>query len=626
MLVPLVLQVGSLSHQTRARRRRTRMKCGADVRDDINRASGSHPPEEQTEKKAQRIFETLVEDAAELRVPYREASCEPSTSTSALPAVNFIERNNRITGLARNALETIKANGPRHRKAQWKVNEVLLEFESISKRPETLSHVNISTLVHRTAVIATKAGIVESVLTERAGLIENLVRGVKTWEAMLEPRHVANVIWGFGKLGRRLLMVSSPGASFPVVLSGLMQKAEREASGLRAQEISNVIIGLVNLGFKLETSKCLLDRLVSVALQKADKFNPQEVANFVWAIARIGYKFGTDWSLIIRFEQKFYGWLRKGKVSDQQLSNFVWGLAKLGYENGSVRFYNLVVEEMKGRLHGLTSQGMSNLLWALSKLRYLPSSSALQMITEHVVSRMHLFRPQHVANVLYAYAIFGEPSENLTSAAKSYFAQRGRSFSSQELCNLMWALATLDDLDVETFTGAMELAQSKQRLSIENMGGPERRQMYQCLMHLCVFCGLASRDVASLMSTKGEKMCRDAYQQGQEQKMVYPIALAVLLTLEKMGLVSQCRYMSEYSPYVVDSAVTVEGVRVAVEVSLPTHYFMNNKGRLKGPRSWAMRILEAQGLVILRVDCTEWNRLPAKSRVAHLRQKLEMIC
>lgn len=630
MLAPLVPQPGSLSHQARGHRR-TRLRCGADVTEDIDRASGSHPSKEISEKRTQRIFETLAEDivmtssSIDFRMPSREPPCEPSTSTSSHSAGNFVKRNQRITGLARDVLDSIKANGANHPKARTKIDEVLKEFELMSKRPEALSHINISTLVHRTAVISSKAGIGETILTEHMGLIENLVKGVNTWEEMFEPRHVANVIWAFGKLGRGLLLVSSPMACFPVVLSGLLQKAENEADGFRAQEISNVIIGLVNLDLQLGTSKRLLDRLVSVALQKAKEFNPQEVANLVWALARIGYDFSSDWSLIDKFQQKFHGWLKRGQVSDQQLANFVWGLAKLGYENGSVKFYDKVVEELRLRSPRLTPQGMSNLLWALSKLRYLPATPALRTIAGHIVSRMNFFQPQHVANVLYSYAIFGEHVEILTSAAKSYFAKRGRFFNSQELCNLMWSLGTLDDLDVKTFTSAMEIVRSKPKLSIQNMGGAERRQMYQCLTHLSVFSGVTLSEVTDLMSVEGEKLCRDAYQQGQEEKMVYPIALAVLLTLEKMGLVSQCRYMSEFSPYVIDSALNGDGIRVAVEVSLPTHYFINNKLRLKGPRSWALRILEAQGMVILRVDCTEWNRLPAKSRVAYLKQKLDMM-
>lgn len=602
------------------------MVCGADVKDVESVSSSQAPQKEIMTKSPQRMFEVLVEDVAtaELRVPVREASCEPHPSTSTHPPVNFVERNKQITGLARAALDAFKADAPRHWEARQKVDRVLQEFEGMSEHPEVLSHVNMSTLVHRTAVLATKANCAETLLTERPRLVQNLVRGVNTWAEMLEPRHVANITWAFGKLGRGLLMVNSPGACFPVVLSGLMQRVERDAGMLMAQEISNVIIGLVNLGLQLETLKPVLDRLVSAALHKADEFNPQEVANFVWAVGRAGYDFGDDWSLITRFEHKLCGWLRDGRVSDQQLANFVWGLAKLEYDAGSLEFYDLVAEETRGRLRSLTSQGVCNLLWALSKLRYLPSSSILQDVADHVAERIHSFRPQHVANALYAYAIFGEPSDGLTSAAKVYFAKRGRSFRSQELCNLMWALAVLDDLDVDTFASAMDLTRSKPGLSIDSMGSSERRQMYQCLMHLCVFGGVTPREATSLMSTEGEQLCRDAYQQGQESKMVYPIALAVLLTLEKMGLVSQCRYMSKHTPYVMDSALSMEGVRVAVEVSLPTHYFVNNSFRLKGPRSWAMRILEAQGLVILRVDCSEWNRLPAKSRVAHLKQKLEI--
>lgn len=625
MLLPRTPQVGGVGQQTQARTR-TRVHR-RDAGELAAWASGSYTSKGSIQKAPSEMFQGLADEVSILPSSSLDLSrargptCEPSTSTTSHSTTEFVKINKRITGLARGALDCLNNKGVDHPLSKKKVDEVLEAYRKLSKRPEALSHINTSTLVHRTAVIVTKAKISDSVFEHHIGLIQNLIEAVNTWEDMFEPRHISNIMWGFGKLGRNMLLVSGTRMSFPVVFSRMMERAGNVAKDFQPQEISNIAVCLANLKFGVETAKPLLGTLAEAGADKIHNFRPQEAANFLWACGRIGYDFSGNGQLVNCFVDAFSELVREKKVSDQQLCNFLWGLAKIKYEVPP-KFLQEMDKEVTSRLAGLTPQGVSNLLWAFAKLRYLPATPSLHVVARHIAGSIESFRPQHVANVLYAYAIFGEQEELLASSAREYFSRRKQLFRTQEVCNLLWSLAMLDELDMETFAVAMRVIPSQ---SMHTMLDSERRQLYQCCRHLQAFCGVSQQELTEVMTVEGEELCRLDYKQGQEEKMVYPVALSVLLTLEKIGLVSQCRYVSDFSPYVIDSAFNGDGLRVAVEVTLPTHYFVNNKDRLRGTRSWAMKFLEAQGLVILRVDCMEWNRLPAKSRVSFIKQQLNMV-
>lgn len=534
----------------------------------------------------------------------------------------FAVVNQKIVELARNAVEVIRKSGRRSPAAKRVVEELLCEFKILSKHPEMLSHVNVSTLLHRTAQVMTKMGSVGILSKHHPELLENLIDGVYTWHHMFEPRHTATAIWSFGRLGRQILPVTGSVTTFPGAFSCLVEKAAVQAEAFSSKEITSIFNGIAALELTVKTCEHLIKCLLREAHRKLYCFGPRELATFTWALASMKYDFGDNTSLLDESIEAFHSHLRSRRVGNQELANFMWGLAKLGYKKFPLRFYKTVADELPMRLSSIKSLALSNLLWAFGKLRFLPSTSTLQATAQHVAENMEHYEPQQVSKVLCSFAIFGKSFDALAIKAKTYFASKTHLFGRQELCNLLWALAILDELDVSTFSLAMSAIQTNPNLSFDGMGDIELRQLHDCLVDIRCFSHPSNQE--ELMQPEWENMCVEAYKQGQGEKMIYATALSVLLTLQKMGSFSQCRQSFDCSSKVMDIATDRNGLQVGIEISIPMHYFINDASQLKGQRLWAMRIMEAQGFVILRVDCKEWAGLSQDRRVYYIKGKLGM--
>lgn len=533
---------------------------------------------------------------------------------------DFVLLNFKIVKLAQNALEVIQERGRHSPATKEVVKKLLCEYRHVSKRPETMSHVNVSTMLHRTARVMTKVGSVNSLSKHFPDLLENLVDGVYTWHHMFEPRHTSTAIWSFGKLGKQVLSVSGSVATFPGAFSCLMQKAALQVKAFSCKEITSILTGIAALQLKVDTCEPLITTLLHRASNEISNFPPRELATCTWAFATIGYDFGDETGFLDDSITAFERYLTSRKVHNQELVNFMWALAKLRYTELPLGFYNTVDSEVLKRMHSMEPLGLSNLLWAFAKLRFLPSVSTLQAAAQHAAKNIDQYEPQQVSRVLYSFATFGMSFDTLASKSQVYFTSKVDQFGRQELCNLLWALAILDELDMDTFLCAISAIKTIPGLSFDGMGDAELRQLHDCLVDVRCFSNKKGDD--ELMPLEWENTCIEAHKKGQEEKKVYGTALSVLLTLQKMGSFTQCHQMFDPLSKALDVAVDRNGIRIGVEVSLPGHYFINNGSKLRGQRLWAMRTMEAQGLILLRVDCRQWTGLSQDERVHYIKEEL----
>lgn len=532
----------------------------------------------------------------------------------------FKEQNFKITSLATNANNIIKACGIGSERSESAIEDALEQFEEIGERSESFSHVNASTLLHRTAQLASRRKRSGSLEQRFPTLLGHLVDVIYEWHRVFDPRHTASAIWSFGLLGRQMLMVNGDLASFPACFSALLEKAEAQAQSFSAQEVASILSGLSKLGLRKPTHEKLVSKLMHTTESKLETFQAQELSSIVWSLAKLKYKFRTHQKLLRQILKRFKAQMKACAVQDLQLANFMWGVTKLGYDDARLDFCSSVSAHLVKQLPFMRPQPLTTVIWALGKLRYLPSETHLQAIASSVSEKMQRFDPIHIAKVLHAFAGFGRSFDCLVTSTKTYLASNTFRFGSQELCNVLWSLAILEELDMITFEQSVEALKRHPKLSISRMKSSERRQLYTCLIHLHSFCNISSEH--ELLPPDWVLLCEEAYARGQKEKKTYSVALSVMLTLQKMGSACQNHSLHEQSSKVLDLVTTVDGVRVAIEVTIPTHYFVNSVHELKGPRLWAMKIMEAQGLVVLRVDCKNWNELGADARVAYVRKQL----
>ncbi|CAD7699639.1 unnamed protein product [Ostreobium quekettii] len=539
--------------------------------------------------------------------------------SNKMGASRQVALNIRITEMADETSQVIREFGKHHDMSSASVEALLEDFLCILEGEETISHVNVATIMHRTAFLVSASHLKSHVVKNHAKLIERLTVAVHNSIDLFQPRHIANVIWAYGKLGRPVLTILTPGsASVPGVLALLMERAEMLCERFSAREISSVMVGLANMQLQRKTCEGLLLRLTASAARRIEKFKGQELSNVVWSLGRLGAT--KTCQRTADFLHQLLPRLNPQSLTPQQVSNLLWGFAKLDFQDGS-NFFGEVVRNFEGRLDDFSPQGIANLVWSLSKLMYLPCNSFLGKVVSHAVGMLGRLKPQHVSNLLYAFGIFGDVdiAGPLCSAAKAHFEEKKDSFSVQELCNLLWALAMLDALDVKTFNLGMVCLSNKS--SLKSMKDSEKRQIYQCAIHLQVFGLEQGLDEAVWLKLQ-EEFSR-VWVSGQYSKPTSAVGLAVLITLQKLGYASSTRFVSGVIPLLVDSATGADGVRVTIEVSIKQHYFVNRKDRLEGPRMWAMRIQEAQGFVVVRVDTDEWTRLPVGKRQDFLMDKLD---
>ncbi|MGI2029676.1 RAP domain-containing protein [Endozoicomonas acroporae] len=274
-------------------------------------------------------------------------------------------------------------------------------------------------------------------------------------------QHISNMMWALAKLvdnGLELEKTPELKEVVAVLLPHVATKAEsrEERDRFIPQHIANLLWALAKLvdnGLELEktpTVKAALAALLYHVKTKAkskeekDHFIPQQITNLLWAMAKLvdnGLELEKTpklkeavAALLPRVKTKAQAKEGKSQFQPQEVSNLLWALAKL-VDNGLALERTPTLKEVVVRLllpHVKTNaeskenkdcfcnQDIVNLLWAVAKL---------------VHNGLELERTPKLKEVVAALLI------HVTTKAGS-IAEKDQ-FSSQNIANLLWALAKL---------------------------------------------------------------------------------------------------------------------------------------------------------------------------------------
>ncbi|WP_101748771.1 DUF1601 domain-containing protein [Endozoicomonas acroporae] len=277
------------------------------------------------------------------------------------------------------------------------------------------------------------------------------------------PQHIANLLWAVAKLvDNGLEKTAQLKEALAALLHHVKAKAEskEEKDHFNTQATANLLWALAKLvdnGLELEKT-AQLKEVVAVLLphvkvkaeskEEKDHFKPQEVANLLWAVAKLVDN-GLELEKTPRLKEAV-AWLlpylktyaeskeEKDRFSAKETANVLWAVAKL-VDNGlelekTPKLKEAVVAllphvttkaESLEETDPFTPQHIANQLWAVAKLvdngleleKTAKLKEALAALLRHVQAKAESkeekdqFKPQEVANMIWAVAKLGEAIE-----------------------------------------------------------------------------------------------------------------------------------------------------------------------------------------------------------------------
>ncbi|WP_163387914.1 RAP domain-containing protein, partial [Endozoicomonas acroporae] len=277
------------------------------------------------------------------------------------------------------------------------------------------------------------------------------------------PQNIANLLWAVAKLvDNGLEKTAQLKEALAVLLHHVKAKAEskEEKDHFNTQATANLLWALAKLvdnGLELEKT-AQLKEVVAVLLphvkvkaeskEEKDHLKPQEVANLLWAVAKLVDN-GLELEKTPRLKEAV-AWLlpylktyaeskeEKDRFSAKETANVLWAVAKL-VDNGlelekTPKLKEAVVAllphvttkaESLEETDPFTPQHIANQLWAVAKLvdngleleKTAKLKEALAALLRHVKAKAESkeekdqFKPQEVANMIWAVAKLGEAIE-----------------------------------------------------------------------------------------------------------------------------------------------------------------------------------------------------------------------
>lgn len=254
--------------------------------------------------------------------------------------------------------------------------------------------VNLATAMHRLAKLVRLARALP--LLKQQKEYHDKLQACRTLSGQFSPRGIANVIWALGALG---------------------DKANSRLAGLL---------------------------VTTFAKRDVREYKVQELSNVAWAMGVLHVNRAAELDYLLEGATE-----RRKLCIPQALSNICWACASLKHTNTD--FLLTIADESTTRLSDFQSQTLANMLWAYSVLSVYPEKlfkkASLEIINRFNSGRSSEFKAQELSNILIAYArgniIVPELLQVMEDELSSGNGWRLKDFSSQAICNSLWAFATV---------------------------------------------------------------------------------------------------------------------------------------------------------------------------------------
>lgn len=277
---------------------------------------------------------------------------------------------------------------------------------------------------------------------------------------------IANLLWSCGKLQWKCEEVCS--ASFEVV--------KKNISTFQPQNVANYLWAMAKLRLKNEELVRLLTDHVALHLME---FNTQELANVYWALGTLEIRDSPLTCVEVLDDQH---------SNDTEIHNTTPGSASAGmtstpewvarsyhnrclqdsrdqktkgrstalYINRNVDLSNThrtsgrtqlngrmtVTAVLRARLRFFKPQELANFLWACARLKW-KAMTVLEEAAETALRLTSRFKPQEIGNVVWALAKLNYRPVDLLEEVCAYTVRHIEAFTAQNIANIYWGLGAL---------------------------------------------------------------------------------------------------------------------------------------------------------------------------------------
>ena len=214
---------------------------------------------------------------------------------------------------------------------------------------------------------------------------------------------------------------------------------ELQLPGARYQRrwVADILWGFVRLGLRPRAD---LVELVELELkQKVFTFSATGIANTVWAYGQLGYHPGGDVLSRLALE----GRDRLGSLSGGQISQMLWAFGKLGFYPGK-QLTHAFLEEFCAKLDRARPAEVASALWGCAKVKHAAKDEALAQCARALGREGGRYSPKAVSTALWAFAQFEHyPGAACMDRLLGYAEEHVRAFNPVSLGLTFYALAKL---------------------------------------------------------------------------------------------------------------------------------------------------------------------------------------
>eukprot|EP00929_Paragymnodinium_shiwhaense_P014162 TRINITY_DN122043_c0_g1_i1.p1 TRINITY_DN122043_c0_g1~~TRINITY_DN122043_c0_g1_i1.p1 ORF type:complete len:971 (+),score=208.63 TRINITY_DN122043_c0_g1_i1:155-3067(+) len=246
----------------------------------------------------------------------------------------------------------------------------------------------------------------------------------------LKPFELSNLVWSYAKLSL------GPLPLFKAVSQRLQQRYDGE---FKVQCLSTVAWAFATLR---QRNSALFGSLARELVQRVSDMKPQEISNTLWAFAKSQAGRGAcqHQELFLALGQAALAGDYISNFKSQELSNSVWAFATAGLR--CPQFFAATAEAVIARRHELAPQHIANILWAFARSSADAPRHLFPALLDVSVSRLQRFKPQELSASIWAASQMCPEYTKFFGPVAREAAQRIHEFTPNAMANLAIAFAS----------------------------------------------------------------------------------------------------------------------------------------------------------------------------------------
>lgn len=466
-----------------------------------------------------------------------------------------------------------------------------------------------------------------SALLQQSTVVAQLIAAVRQNTAFLNPKQLAEVIWGLAQIDYAVDVD---------LMDNLAVQVYNKLASFTAQQLACTLWGFARLGY-VPAPRLSRDAHTSL-LRNLHYFTPKYVCDMLWSFARM--EFRPDDALLQGAQQMVSEHI--DDLSLEDLIQFLWSYSQFHFQP-NVLILDMVVQRLTQSLHICNPETVVSVFPVLTSLAYIPPSSLVASVVEAVRTKMSqipfaglcrfleslieqnfhpganfllavedtlleltsLLSAEELAQTLKAFSVFNHHTSlpTLRKCAVQIDSQLSL-FDIKQLSEILWSYALFSQCTADVWNTI-----TTQFLHIVEQapGSMDERSLcliYQVYLLLdALVAGLPGYTVPSKLMVHGWNAWKGHLD--RELTSTSQMYLDVDRCLKFAGVACSQKRLTDNGLFVVDFAL-LQLPKVVIMVNDSKICFGNNF-QPHGEVAFKTRLLEAHGLKVISVNYHDWQ-------------------